>query len=540
MKDKNSFFIRGFTQSAIFTFMSRISGFVRDIFIAAFLGAGIFSDIFFIAFKLPNLFRRVTAEGALTSAVVPIYSKLREQKNKFLADKYLMSLIWKLILLLCVIVIVLQIIMPFMVYFLAPGFSDDSDTIDQIVIMTRITIFFMPLVSVVALLGVATNVSGKFWALSFTPIILNFCLIIGCFFIEENLIIRSLPLAVATVLAGIFQLIFMILIIRNFNVMKVKKTKVQKDDSGDQNKIKIYLKKTWVNFLPAAFGGGILQVNLLVDTILASLLGFGSISFLYFADRIAQLPLGIIGIALGSVLLTSLSKEYAKKDKKNFSNNLIISLKIGLFFSIPTAVAFISFSELFVSALFERGEFTSLETIQTSHALVAYSVGIPAFIMLKSCQPAFFAEGNTKTPLYIGIILLVLNIFLSILFMYYWEHAGIALATSVASWIGVIIYIFLLIKTDKIIKPINNQSNKYLSYNILPIYFLKILMVSLLMIGSMKLIFYLSSIYQINDILTISLLVLSGFIIYVLTTFILGYIPQQLLNFYISKFEKAK
>ena len=269
-------------------------------------------------------------------------------------------------------------------------------------------------------------------------------------------------------------------------------------------------------------------------------MGFGSISFLYFADRIAQLPLGIIGIALGSVLLTSLSKEYAKKDKKNFSNNLIISLKIGLFFSIPTAVAFISFSELFVRVLFERGEFTSLETIQTSHALVAYSVGIPAFIMLKSCQPAFFAEGNTKTPLYIGIILLMLNIFLSILFMYYWHHAGIALATSVVSWIGVVIYILLLIKAGKILNSINNQSNKYISYNVLFIYSFKILMVSLFMIGSMKLLLYLSSIYQINDILTLSLLVTSGLLIYVLTTFVLGYIPQQLLNFYISKFEKAK
>ena len=540
MKDKTSFFIKGFTQSATLTFLSRISGFMRDIFIAAFLGAGVFSDIFLIAFKLPNLFRRITAEGALTSAFLPIYSKLIEKKGKIFADKFLKKFIFRAATFLFLLMIILQIIMPFCIYFLAPGFLDNDLVLDKITILTRITIIFMPLISIVALLGVATNVSGKFWALSFTPIILNFCLIIGCFFIDENLIIRSLPLAIATVLAGIFQLIFMILIIRKFNVMRAKKTKGKKDDLDDQNKIKIYLKKTWVKFLPAAFGGGILQVNLLVDTILASLLGFGSISFLYFADRIAQLPLGIIGIALGSVLLTSLSKEYAKKDKKNFSNNLIISLKIGLFFSIPTAVAFISFSELFVSALFERGEFTSLETIQTSHALVAYSVGIPAFIMLKSCQPAFFAEGNTKTPLYIGIILLVLNIFLSILFMYYWEHAGIALATSVASWIGVIIYIFLLIKTDKIIKPINNQSNKYLSYNILPIYFLKILMVSLLMIGSMKLIFYLSSIYQINDILTISLLVISGFIIYVLTTFILGYIPQQLLNFYISKFEKAK
>ena len=351
MKDKNSFFITGFAQSSILTLMSRISGFIRDIFIATFLGAGIFSDIFFIAFKLPNLFRRITAEGALTSAVVPIYSKLKEQKSKLLADKFLRSLILKLAILLCIIVIIFQIIMPFVVYFLAPGFSNNSGIMNQIIVMTRITIFFMPLVSIVALLGVATNVSGKFWALSFTPIILNFCLIISCFFISEDLIIKSLPLAIATVLAGFFQVVFMIVIIKNFNVMEVEKINNKKDIIKDQNEIKFYLKKTWNKFLPAAFGGGILQINLLVDTILASLLGFGSISFLYFADRIAQLPLGIIGIALGSVLLTSLSKSNASKDKKSFSNDLITSFTIGLFFSIPTAVVFINFSELFIRVL---------------------------------------------------------------------------------------------------------------------------------------------------------------------------------------------
>ena len=540
MKDKNSFFIRGFAQSAILTFMSRISGFIRDIFIAAFLGAGIFSDIFFIAFKLPNLFRRITAEGALTSAVVPIYSKLKEQKSKFLADKFLRSLIFKLAILLCLIVIIFQIIMPFVVYFLAPGFSNNNVIMNQIIVMTRITIFFMPLVSIVALLGVATNVSGKFWALSFTPIILNSCLIISCFFISEDLIIKSLPLAIGTVLAGFFQLVFMIVIIKNFNVMEVEKINNKKDILKDQNEIKFYLKKTWNKFLPAAFGGGILQINLLVDTILASLLGFGSISFLYFADRIAQLPLGIIGIALGSVLLTSLSKSNASKDKKSFSNDLITSFTIGLFFSIPTAVVFINFSDLFIRVLFERGEFTSLETTQTSYALIAYSFGIPAFIILKSCQPAFFAEGNTKTPLYVGIILLTLNVFLSILFMYYWRHAGIALATSISSWIGVIIYLLLLIKGGKILKSGNNQLNRHLSFNSLVVYFFKIFMVSLIMLAIMKLFFHILLIYQINEILSISVIVFFGLLTYVLTTFILGYIPQQLLNFYISKFKKAK
>ena len=219
---------------------------------------------------------------------------------------------------------------------------------------------------------------------------------------------------------------------------------------------------------------------------------------------------------------------------------LISSLfTIGLFFSIPTAVVFINFSDLFIRVLFERGEFTSIETIQTSHALIAYAVGIPAFITLKSCQPVFFAEGDTKTPLYVGIILLTLNVFLSILFMYYWRHAGIALATSISSWIGVIIYLLLLIKGGKILKS-GNHLNKHLSYNSLVVYFFKIFMVSLIMLAIMKLFFHILLIYQINEILSISVIVFFGLLTYVLTTFILGYIPQQLLNFYISKFKKAK
>ena len=221
----------------------------------------------------------------------------------------------------------------------------------------------------------------------------------------------------------------------------------------ENKQIKFEINQTWKKFLPAAFGGGILQINLLVDTILASLLGFGSISYLYFADRVAQLPLGIIGIALGTTLLTSLSKSDAIKDVNQFSKELVISLKIGLFFSIPAALVFINFSDLLIKVLFERGEFSFQETIQTSHALFAYAFGVPAFIMLKSCQPAFLAEGNTKTPMYIGFLLLVCNIILSFSLMIFLKHAGISLATSIVSWIGTIIYITLLIKAGKITKP---------------------------------------------------------------------------------------
>ena len=539
MKDKNSFFIKGFTQSAIFTLFSRITGFIRDIFIATFLGAGVSSDIFFIAFKLPNLFRRITAEGALTSAVVPIYSKLKERKNKLLADKFLKTVILKLSVLLCIVVLIFQIMMPFVVYFLAPGFSDDNIVINNIIMMTRITIFFMPLVSIVALLGVATNVSGRFWALSFTPIILNSCIIISCFFIKEDLIIKSLPLAIATVLAGIFQLVFMLIIIQKFKVMDLHYINNKIDITKDKNEIKIYLKQTWNKFLPAAFGGGVIQVNLLVDTILASLLGFGSISYLYYADRIAQLPLGIIGIALGSVLLTSLSKSTASKDKKQFSTELIASLKIGIFFSIPAAVVFINFSELFIKILFERGEFTTLETIQTSQALIAYSIGIPAFIILKSCQPAFFALGDTKTPLYIGFLLLILNIVFSLLFMYFLRHAGIALATSMVSWFGVMIYIGLLVRNGRIAKPNLDDVTKDLNYYSLLKYLGKIITVSLIMLVIMKLSLDVLLLFITNKILILFFLVSLGLVTYALTTYKLGYMPEQLLNFYISKSKKA-
>ena len=184
MKDKTSFFIKGFTQLASLTFLSRVSGFIRDIFIATFLGAGILSDVFLIAFKLPNLFRRITAEGALTSALLPIYTKLIEKKNKAFAINFYKAFILTFFIYLCIFTIVVQIFMPFITHVLAPGFSDNNLVMSHIISLTRITIIFMPLISIVAILGVVTNVAGRFWPFAFTPIILNLSLIIGCFFIN--------------------------------------------------------------------------------------------------------------------------------------------------------------------------------------------------------------------------------------------------------------------------------------------------------------------------------------------------------------------
>ncbi len=540
MKDKTSFFIKGFTETALFTFVSRISGFIRDIFIAAFLGAGIFSDIFIIAFKLPNLFRRITAEGALTSAFLPIYSKLKEHKGDIFALVYFKNILYQVSISLFVLMTILQIIMPFLIYFLAPGFADNKEVTSQIITLTRITIIFMPLISVASLLGVATNVSGRFWILAFTPIILNTFIIISCFLINDYWIIKSLPLAIATVLAGFTQVVFIAIMIIKYDIFKYQDFFKNAHQKKNNNYIKVKIIETWRKFIPAAFGGGILQINLLVDTILASLLGFGSISYLYFADRIAQLPLGIIGIALGTTLLVSLSKSNANRDTNQFSKELIISLRIGLFFSIPSALVFINFSDLLIKVLFERGEFSFQETIQTSYALLAYALGVPAFIMLKSCQPAFLAEGNTKIPMYIGFVLLILNIILSFSLMIFLKHAGIALATSLVSWIGTLIYITLLVKTGKITRPkFSFEKNDTNLFSVI-FYGLKITFISCLMILSMKLLQYTLEINNLNKTSILIILCIFGFFMYILTSKLFKFIPQELNYSLFLKSKKVK
>ena len=548
MKDKTSLFIKGFTQLASLTLLSRITGFVRDIFIASFLGAGIMSDIFLIAFKLPNLFRRITDDGALTSALLPIYTNLIEKKNKIFAIKFYKVIALKVFIYVSILTICLQIIMPFIVYILAPGFANNSLVVNQILLLTRITIIFVPLITMVAILGIVTNVSGRFWPFAFTPIIMNLSLIASYFLISDFWIVKSMPLAIATVLAGFLQLIFMLLVIKKSNILDVTKENSEiiylkdkdKDKDKDKEKIKVYVKKTWNKFLPAAFGGGILQINFLVDTVLASLLGFGSVSYLYFADRVSQLPLGIIGIALSTSLLTSLSKANVMNDLKQFSNDLMVSLKIGLFFSIPASFVFINFSDLIISVLFERGKFGFEETYQTAQALTAYAFGISSFIILKSCQSAFWAEGNTKTPMYVAIIMLSLNIILSLIFMRYFFHVGIALATSISSWIGCIIYLCLLVKNRKLSKlkfTIRHDTPNFFSVFIFSI---KIILVSIFMILIMNYALYCSKIYQIDKFITLLILLLSGFSTYILTSSLLGYIPQELLNNKIFKFMKVK
>ena len=539
-KNKTSFFLRGFTQSAILTLISRISGFIRDIFIAGFLGAGIFSDIFLIAFKLPNLFRRITADGALTSAFLPIYSKLKIQNGEFLAFVFFKKFLYRVAITLIILMIMFQIIMPFIIHFLAPGFSNNEDVINQITTLSRITIIFMPLISIVAMLGVATNVSGKFWILAFTPIILNSSIIFGCFFINDYWSTKSLPLAIALVFGGLIQIIFILMMIKKFKIFNLKNFKNNNSDRNLKSQIQFQLSQTWKKFLPAAFGGGILQINLLVDTVLASLLGFGSISYLYFADRIAQLPLGIIGIALGTSLLTSLSKSKAIKDSDQFSKELIISLKIGLFFSIPASLVFVNFNDLLIKVLFERGQFSFQETIQTSHALLAYAIGVPAFIMLKTFQPAFLAEGNTKSPMYIGFVLLILNILLSFSLMIPLKHTGIALATSIVAWIGTIIYITLLIKKGKIIRPKFSFKEEDLNLFFVIFYGFKITFISCLMILSMKLAQHILEINNLNEAFVLIIVCVIGFFIYIFISLIFKYIPQELYDFIYLKFKKAK
>ncbi len=521
------FFIRGFRVNALLTILSRVTGFIRDIVLAFFLGAGVVSDIFFISSKLPNLFRRITAEGAMTSSFLPIYSKLLHQKKSDDAQKFSAIICLFLIIILSILVIIFEIFMPFFVKIIAPGVKNNEKIFNDIVILARFTIIFLPFISLTAFFGAMLNASGRFFYFAFTPIIFNFFIIISCFFITETLKIRSLPLAIAMPASGLFQLCFIFYFVKKFNLINKVffKTSNLKFDN-----LKVYknnIIETFKRFLPALLSGGVFQINILVDTILATFVGFGAVSFLYYSDRIMQLPLGVIGVSLGTVLLTSISHPKVVNNNKKISDQLIIALKISLYFSIPSMVTFIFFSEFIISSLFERGNFDEMSSKSVALSLTMYSIGLPFIMIIKCFQSVFIATGKMKRILSISILQLIINFTLSIILMKYLLHGGIALATSISTIISFIIYLYFVIKEQKLIVQTGNSKNYKSSHNIL-YYSLKVLIISIFMIC----ILYIFQNFINNNfgIIYLSIFTILGISFYIFITFITKQIPNELFS----------
>ena len=450
------------------TFISRILGYVRDLLIAKLIGAGMVSDAFFISFKLPNLFRRLFAEGSMNSAFIPVISGIKNRFGKTKSDEFFSFIFSSLLVFLFLLLIIAEIFMPLVIKLIAPGFGNNSEKFILTVDLSRLTFPFVFFICLTSLAGAYLNTLSRFAAMALTPIILNltviFCLII--FFNSNDKILISTYLSTSISLAGLFQLFWIVLNLKKNGI----KLKLVVPNKAVLKKKKKDTKSFLILLIPAIIGNGAYQINLLIDMILASTLPDGSISYLYFADRINQLPLGVLGIAISTALLPILSKHV--KEGKSFKANSSISesLKFGIYFSIPAFVGILLLSDEIISFLFLRGEFSTEDARLTSLALTAFSFGLPAFIFIKILVVPFFANEDTKTPIKVSIFSMIVNLILNLILIGEFFHVGLAIATSVSAWINAIILFYILLK------KLSFKIDKSIAYDTLKILFSSFLM----------------------------------------------------------------
>lgn len=449
---KDEDFDRSFKQIGGLTALSRVLGFVRDILLAQFIGAGAAADAFLVAFKLPNLFRRLSADGAMTNAFLPVFAHVRETSGR--SHALILASEVQVVLFLCLSVIVLlgEVFMPSVIALLAPGFVNDAPLFDSAVALARVTLPYLPMISLVALWAAVTNAHNRFFGGAAAPVILNICLIGGILISpivtqtltmagsEVSIFQLALPICIAVLIAGVAQMMLMQRMLSRIDAaLPWHAPRLSKNS-----------KRMWRNFIPAALGAGGLQLNLLIDMILASLVSVGAISWLYYADRIVQLPLGIIGIALGTALLPNLSKLESEQNKPEVANRIAHSLQIALFFAMPACFALCIVSDILISGLFGYGAFSQSDSMQAAGALVAYALGLIAFVVNKVFQPAFYASERGAIVLKISMLSVVINIIGSLVMMPYLGHVGLALATGIASWVGVVIMGGLLLREGRL------------------------------------------------------------------------------------------
>ena len=420
---------------SFFTIISRLLGYMRDILIAVFLGAGPLADAFFVAFRIPNTFRRLFSEGTFNAAFVPSYSSINNKKK---SENFANNIFSLLILGLLSLVFLIEIFMPIFVFLIAPGFEGDNSKMELAITLTRITFPFLLFVSLASFLSAILNSHNKFAAASAAPIILNIFLILVLIFgkmLDDQLVYY---LSYAVTISGITQFIFLY-----FFVKKNYKPQFKFSFKIDE-KIKLFFKK----LLPSIFSSGVTQINILVGTIIASFQA-SAVSYLYYADRIYQINLAIAGIAIGTVILPQLSKHVQNKKKEKIHLIQNKALELSLFLSIPAAIALLIASEEIISSLFGYGSFDQESIKKSAQALFYFGLGLPAFSLIKIFSTFFFARHETKIPFYISLISVLLNIFISIIFFKEIGFLIIPIATTISSWFNAI-SLFIILKNKKL------------------------------------------------------------------------------------------
>lgn len=418
-----------------FTLISRISGFLRDMVLANFLGAGAMADAFVVAFKLPNLFRSLFAEGAFTSAFVPLFSQKLVSQGRKKALFFAAQAMAVLAVVVGLFVVLFEIFMPYVVTVLAPGFRADSGKIELAVQLCRITFPFLLLIAIVAFQGGVLNSFEKFAAPASAPIILNLTMILAAFVLVPFMPTPAHGIAWGITLAGILEVLWLYAALKRVGVTLHPYIHIVKILRNPE--IRLLFKR----IAPGVVGAGIYQINMAVDTILVSLVGTGAISWLYYANRLQQLPLGVVGAAISVALLPILSKYLKAENKEMALKTQNQAVEYGLLLSLPAAVLLIVLAHPIVRLLFEHGKFSAADALQTASAVRAYAVGLPLYVMTKALMPNFFARGDTVTPVKYSAVVFLTNLFFNLLLMKSYGHVGIAMATTIAAAVSLLQYV---------------------------------------------------------------------------------------------------
>ncbi len=420
------------------TLISRLLGFVRDMLIARIFGVDIATDAFFVAFKIPNLFRRLFAEGAFSHVFVPVLIANKSQKGNDELKLLIERIAGTLAVILAAITVLSIIIAPLLIWILAPGFAWQGLQHDLAVQMLQITLPFLFFIGLVAFAGSVLNAYGKFAVPAITPVFLNITMIVAAIWIAPMMDVPVIALAWGVFAAGIVQLLFQIPALMQVGINV--RFKLGFHDS-EVNKILGLM-------MPAIFSVSITQINLLVDTLIASFLKTGSVSWLYYSDRLVEFPMGLLGLGLGAVILPSLASSHAADDPKTFSNSMDWGLRLVLLIGMPSTLGLFFLAEPMLSTLFQYKEFGVTDVFYSGQSLKAYSLGLMAYIAIKVLVPGFTSRQDVNTPVRFGMYAMLASLVLNLVLVIPLAHAGLALATSLGAFVNAVLLLRQLLRAN--------------------------------------------------------------------------------------------
>jgi len=419
------------------TLISRIVGFVRDMVLAQMFGAVAGMDAFYIAFRIPNFMRRLFAEGSFSQAFVPVLADYQKNQPPEVVKDFIAKVSGRLILVLSLVTVIGVLAAPWIITIFAPGFGDGARHVLATELI-RVTFPYLMLISLTAMAGAVLNTYGYFGVPAFTPVFLNITMILAALYLSPLMSPTVKGLAYGVLIAGIVQFFFQLPFMAQKGLLV--KPKFAKHDVGVTRVMRL--------MVPALFGVSIAQINLMIDTMFASFLQVGSVSWLYFTDRLTDFPLGVFGVAIATVILPHLSLQHANDDKVKFSKALDWGLRLLLLIGIPSAIGLMIFSMPMIAACFGYGAFKLTDLLQTQCSTITLALGVPAFMMVKVLASGFYAKQDIKTPVKVGVWVMVVNSLLCLVLIQFLAHAGLTLASSLAGYVNCAALLLMLIKRD--------------------------------------------------------------------------------------------